>query len=341
MTRSKRKKNNVNNSNSDDSTHLVNIEEQNKQMDTILQRLEQLESKLKQNGDANTERLIESIQRLESTVFELQIEQDRLKREVKELKEERQILVEEVETTKSNLNFVIEKNNELEQYNRGNNIRVFGIRDVKREEKAVETEKAVRELIHNKLGYKLVDSDIEVAHRLGSYQSNKDRAVIVRFNSRKVTEEVTSRRRALKGSGIVIAEDLTKINAARYQKVRELSGVVRAWTRRGEIYALDQNGRVFKKTPSMELSQFSRVLTDHIAQLPTRVCVRDPPARCQPHDGSLLARSGPVRGLRRLRMRLETCPLYFRREGLCGLPSLVPRDHGHLPHDNWKKRWWG
>ena len=64
---------------------------------------------------------------------------------MKELKEERQILVEEVETTKSNLNFVIEKNNELEQYNRGNNIRVFGIRDVKREEKAVETEKAVWE----------------------------------------------------------------------------------------------------------------------------------------------------------------------------------------------------
>ena len=118
MTRPKRKKNNVNNSKSDDSTQLVNIEEQNKKMDTIIQRLEQLESKLKQNGDANTERLIESIQRLKCTVFELQIEQDRLKREGKELKEERQILVEEVETTKSNLNFVIEKNNELEQYKR-------------------------------------------------------------------------------------------------------------------------------------------------------------------------------------------------------------------------------
>ena len=88
MTRHKRKKNNVNNSNLDDSTQLVNIEEQNKQMDKILQRLEQLESKLKQNGDANTERLIESNQGLKSTVFELQIEQDRLKREVKVLKEE-------------------------------------------------------------------------------------------------------------------------------------------------------------------------------------------------------------------------------------------------------------
>ena len=122
--------------------------------------MEQLESKLKQNGDANTERLIESIQRLESTAFELQIGQDKLKREVKELQEERQILVEEIETTKSNLHFVIEKNNESEQYNRGNNIRVFGVREVKGEEEAVETEKAVRELIHNKLGYKLVDSDI-------------------------------------------------------------------------------------------------------------------------------------------------------------------------------------
>ena len=127
---------------------------------------------------------------------------------------------------------------------------MFGIRDVKREEKAVETEKAVRELIHNKLGYKLVDSDIKVAHRLGSYQSNKEFAVIVPFNSPKVTEEVrsTSRRRASKGSGIVIAEDLTKINAARYQKVRELSGVVRACTKRGEIYALGQNGRVKKNS---------------------------------------------------------------------------------------------
>ena len=111
----------------------------------------------------------------------------------------------------------------------------------------------VRELIHNKLGYKLVDSDIEVAHRLGSYQSNKDRAVIVRFNSRKVTEEVTSRRRALKGSGIVIAEDLTKINAARYKKVRELSGVVRAWTKReggggGRFMPLAKTGSIQKNT---------------------------------------------------------------------------------------------
>ena len=32
-----------------------------------------------------------------------------------------------------------------------------------------------------------------------------------RRRTRKVTDEVTSRRRALKGSGIVIAEDLTKI----------------------------------------------------------------------------------------------------------------------------------
>ena len=125
MTRPKRKKNNVNSSNSDDSTQLVNIEEENKQMEKNLQRLKHLESKLKRNGDANTERLIESIQRLKSAVFELQIGQDRLKREVKEFKEERQILVEEVETMKSNLNFVIEKNNELELYNRGNNISVW------------------------------------------------------------------------------------------------------------------------------------------------------------------------------------------------------------------------
>ena len=74
---------------------------------------------------------------------------------------------------------------------------------------------------------------------------------------------------------------MTKINAARYQKVRELSGVVRAGTRRGEIYALGQNGRVFKKkTPSMELSRFSRVLTDEGSA----------PHRTTPHQG---VRQGP------------------------------------------------
>ena len=56
--------------------------------------------------------------------------------------------------------------------------------------------------------------------------------------------------------------------------------MVRAWTGRGEIYALGQNGRVFKKTPSMELYRFSRVLTDQGSA----------PHRTTPHQG---VRQGP------------------------------------------------
>ena len=163
-------------------------------------------------------------------------------------------------------------------------------------------------------------------------------------------EEVTSRRRALKGSGIVIAEDLTKINAARYQKVRELSGVVRAWTKRGEIYAIGQNGRILKKAPSMELSQFNRVLTDHRntphhtapLQVRQRPSYAMPATRQEPaHQEQPSARpkaaenaAGDISAVFPSRGPMPQNSVC----GLCSLQSLVPRDHVHQPHDNREKR---
>ena len=81
-------------------------------------------------------------------------------------------------------------------------MRIFGLR----EEAGENCVSKVFDLVTAKLGRKLTDQDIEVAHRLPA--KVKPWPVIVQFRSRDIKLDVTKRRRVLKESGIVIADDL-------------------------------------------------------------------------------------------------------------------------------------
>ncbi|GFS17815.1 hypothetical protein ElyMa_001505800 [Elysia marginata] len=136
----------------------------------------------------------------------------------------------------------------MQQYTQSNNVRIFGIRDTRKDE---------QNLIGQKLDFKLHDRDIDIAHRLGSFRPNSDRCIIVRFSSRKTIKTIMTKRRALKGSGITIAEDLTKINFNRLRQLKDLDAVERAWTKKGEAYAVGRNGKILKYNPMQSLSDFN------------------------------------------------------------------------------------
>ncbi|GFR59737.1 LINE-1 type transposase domain-containing protein 1 [Elysia marginata] len=108
----------------------------------------------------------------------------------------------------------------------------------------------VTDLFRGRLGLTHFDPQtIDVAHRIGPFKKEYDRAVIVRFITHRAANEVLAKRRALKGSGITIAEDLTPTNAAKFPKFREIKSVQRAWTKRGEIYVKREDGLVLKVGP--------------------------------------------------------------------------------------------
>lgn len=177
----------------------------------------------------NTKLLLDEISDLKRALEEIQQKQMEIVKENKELKEE---------------NFRLKEGlNDLEQYTRRANIRVFGLKGDK-DESATESERLVCKLFQEKLGVSVQGKDIDIAHRTGRPVPGKPRQIIVKFMSRKMKEAVMRDRRKLKGSGIVIAEDLTATNAQLYATCRRDPQFSAVWTKNGRTIALGHNGKI-------------------------------------------------------------------------------------------------
>ena len=85
-------------------------------------------------------------------------------------------------------------------------------------------------LCNEKLEINIHEGDIEVAHRLKENVNGKPRSVIVRFARRCVRNEVVKRRSSLKGTKVVIADDLCPTNMSIFHEMREKLGYRNVWT---------------------------------------------------------------------------------------------------------------
>lgn len=126
-----------------------------------------------------------------------------------------------------------EKLDDLEQYTRRNSVRVLGIP----ENKNVNVENEVLSLFNSTLGLSVTVENIDRCHRVGAFNKSrkKPRPIIVKFVSYRTRAMVCASRRKLKGSNIVIQEDLT---TRRFNLLKEVQSVVKrgkAWSRDGRI----------------------------------------------------------------------------------------------------------
>ena len=136
-------------------------------------------------NEISASEILDRIATLEGDVFELKTENASLREELSKQKETNSIIKEQIKNEQCANRLLKRDLNNLEQYTRGNNIRIFGLRDTQKNETAFQTEQKVISLLRNKMGISLDPCDVEVAHRLGSFTANADRPVIVRFVSRK------------------------------------------------------------------------------------------------------------------------------------------------------------
>lgn len=143
--------------------------------------------------------------------------------------------------------------NDLEQYTRRNNVRIYGLADDNRLESLDSTCKLVINTLNSKLNMKLVLGDIDIAHRLGKFSSDGNRPVICRFVSRIVKKKVVSARKQLKGTSIVIREDLTLKNAKLLEAVSSKEEVLNTWSDDGKILAVLLNGKKMRFDLSSDL----------------------------------------------------------------------------------------
>lgn len=120
---------------------------------------------------------------------------------------------------------------QLEQYSRMNSLRIFGIPENKEES----TDSIVVNLCNEKLGLNISTNDIDCSHRL-PLKEGSHRPIIVKFCRRTIKDLIFRNKRKLKGTKIVIREDLTKRRAQLLKKATNIYGISSTWTLGGNIF---------------------------------------------------------------------------------------------------------
>ena len=152
---------------------------------------------------------------------------------------------------------------DLEQYSRRNCLQIFGVP----ENSGECTDDIVCDIANAHLKVPLSKADIDRSHRTGYPASEsvqqtsgnntsshhppkkRPRPIVVKFVSYRQRQSVISQRRKLKGSGIVIQEQLTKSNQRLLKDTLKSKKVVTAWSSDGRIIASVKatNGRTVNR----------------------------------------------------------------------------------------------
>ncbi|KAL4233303.1 hypothetical protein ACF0H5_007986 [Mactra antiquata] len=69
--------------------------------------------------------------------------------------------------------------NNLEQYTRNNRIRIYGLPDNNKYESLTDSSSMVINTLNNKLNLKINSTDIDIAHRLGSFRQDGNRPIFL------------------------------------------------------------------------------------------------------------------------------------------------------------------
>lgn len=116
-----------------------------------------------------------------------------------------------------------------EQYTRRNNLRFYGLKETQGED----LHKEIHKLCET-IGVPLPSGVISVCHRLPG-RVDGTRPVIAVFVSRSVRDTIYKNKAKLKGSAVVIREDLTTTRLSLFQKAYSYFGNKRVWTNYGKI----------------------------------------------------------------------------------------------------------
>lgn len=158
-----------------------------------------------------------------------------LSREVKELREEVVGLREDL----------ADRTDELEQYQRRDNLRIFGIKEAKGEDTDAEVVKLCRE----QLNIELPVNAISRSHRVGKPNTPdaegkvRPRPIIVRFASYRDRRMVFEAKKKLKSTGFTIREDLTTRRMEVLRRAIALHGLKKTWTLDGRVLWIDGDGK--------------------------------------------------------------------------------------------------
>ncbi|KAH3885042.1 hypothetical protein DPMN_009029 [Dreissena polymorpha] len=129
--------------------------------------------------------IIQRVDKLEGELFEKELENAKNTKQINELGDkllEQKMENERLKKAMKSNEFANQPHfNEMEQYSRRNNIRIEGIEDSKTKHYTETSEKIIQTLNAHIPDLKLTKSDIDISHRLGPFQPQKERPIIVKW----------------------------------------------------------------------------------------------------------------------------------------------------------------
>lgn len=153
---------------------------------------------------------------------------------VEDLKKKLEVKEQEQKRMREDLNA---KCDELEQYSRRNNVRIFGVPESSNEN--------CDELVLNvckAVGADITVRDIDRCHRVGPKSPGKTRPIIVKLTSYRYRQQIFINKRKLKGSSTTIREDLTTTRLAILKAAIERFGLFNCWSHEGDIIIKKPDG---------------------------------------------------------------------------------------------------
>lgn len=121
--------------------------------------------------------------------------------------------------------------NELDQYSRRNNLRIFNVNEQTEEE----LNKTIIKLCKDKLKLTIKDHEIENCYRTGLIKPNINRPIFLKLNSYNTKQSIIQNRKLLKGSKVSIVEDLTKEKLDLLKACHSCLGRDKVWIYNGKI----------------------------------------------------------------------------------------------------------
>ena len=225
------------------------IEEMNKKLNNILTKDDTsfikkiISDTIEEMKDKILSSVINRIEKVEGDNHEIAVENTKLKKQLEKQNKEIAKLKEKVDTDLVKTNKQI---NALEQYGRRNNVRITGLNNDKEGETAFETIDKVLKVVNKDLKMPVGPQDIDIAHRIGPFDSHKTRPIIVKFVRRQDRINVLRNAKMLKGTPISINEDLTSTNAKVLASLRlkDKANIAKAWSFEGKLFAKYHNDTV-------------------------------------------------------------------------------------------------
>ena len=128
------------------------------------------------------------------------------------------------------------------------------------------TDEIVLDVFRNIMGMRIGIDEVERTHRLGRkayINSTREdrlpksgRPIIIKFSAYRKRQEIFSNKKKLKGSDLLLTENLTKTRMHLLTKAREIVGVKNCWTVDGRIVAIRRDKKIVTISREEHLEKF-------------------------------------------------------------------------------------